>query len=96
MELLEAVEKCKKYTQDSLDIWAILSSYECEELRIAINTVLEELNNSISKDKIENKIKELKEKLENVRNKEDRIRNGIAIIVLEYCIDSMNELLNKE
>lgn len=95
MELEEAIEKCKKYTQDSLDIWAIPSSYECEELRIAIDTVLEELDNSISKDKIENKIKELKEKLENVRNKEDRIRNGVAIIVLEYCIDSMNELLNK-
>ena len=59
----------------------------------SLNTVLEELNNSISKNKIENKIKELKEKLENVRNKEDRIRNGVAIIVLEYCIDSMNELL---
>ena len=28
-------------------------------------------------------------------DKEDRIRNGIAIIVLQYCIDSMNELLNK-
>lgn len=93
MELKEAIEKCKKYTQDSLDIWAIPSSYECEELRIAIDTVLEELDNSISKDKIENKIKELKEKLENVKNKEDRIRNGIAVIALEYCIDSINELL---
>ena len=45
IELKEAIEKCKKYTQDSLDIWAIPSSYECEELRIAIDTVLNRLEN---------------------------------------------------
>ncbi len=54
MEISEAIEECKKYTQDSFDIWAIPSSYECEELRIAINTVLEELNNRIPKERIKN------------------------------------------
>lgn len=94
MELKEAVERLK-----NTDIYNLGHNDRFEELRLyenAIDTVLDELNNRISKDKIENKIKELKEKLENVRNKEDRIRNGVALLVLEYCIDSMNELLNKE
>lgn len=91
MELNKAIEMvseaCYHYDEEL---------YENCNYSEAFDTVLEELNDSISKDKIENKIKELKEKLENVRNKEDRIRNGVAILVLEYCIDSMNELLNKE
>lgn len=61
MELKEAIEECKKYTQDSFDIWAIPSSYECEELRIAINTVLEELNNRISKDELKNTLRKVQD-----------------------------------
>lgn len=87
MELKESIEKCKKYTQNSLDIWAIPSSYECEELRIAINTVLEELNNRIPKERINEQIRFLNDEgYFEFNTKRD----------LEKATKILNNLLNKE
>lgn len=69
-----------------LDIWAIPSSYECEELRIAINTVLEELNNRIPIKDIEDK----KRECENRRFSDFTNEPNFAVEKV------LNELLNKE
>lgn len=100
MEISEAIEKCKKYTQNSLDIWAIPSSYECEELRIAINTVLEELDNRIPRKDIEDKLNEFVEKslldiAETEKFKFEYTLDGLFAI--KYgVIHVLKELLNKE
>ena len=93
--LSEAIERIKEL-QDSL----ILNFAEEKELSEAIDTVLEELNNSISKDKIENKINEFIEKplldiAETEKFKFEYTLDGLYVI--KYgVIHVLNEILNKE
>jgi hypothetical protein len=50
---------------------------------------------SISKDIIRNKIKELEEKIELIKQRKDNIKNGMAIIVCEYVVEVLEELLGE-
>ena len=64
-----------------------------DNIVIAIKMLLD--TNFIKKSVIKNKIKELEGKIELIKQRKDNIKNGMAIIVCEYVVEVLEELLGE-
>lgn len=94
METEKAIEIIQKYKNDGLDIWRISTSYECEELREAIETILKEL------EKKNKTIDEIKSKLEEhiqycKQEAQGSLHNEICHISLKFDESLLNILKKK-